>query len=239
MQPVIEKLLADATGSIHSEHDVVKGESVLVLKDLVASAAYAHGISTPPTKGVLVTLHPFVTNLVRISADNCISIIQEDPYKFPVAQACECIIGILETLGLSALAAMAERANTLIECINTLLLEKAPCQIENRREQNEEEDDDHDNIVSDAVSEVICALAKVMGGGFVQYFDYFLKALMKYTKESRPYSDRSMAIGCFAEVFHEIEGHSCQYVETLLPVLMRGLADEMEAVRRNSAFASE
>ena len=45
-----------------------------------------------------------------------------------------------------------------------------------------------------------------------------------------------MAIGCFAEVFQEIEGLSCKYVDAMLPVLMRGLSDDMEAVRRNSAF---
>ena len=192
LQGVMEKLLADGVGSIHSEHDVVKAESVLVLKDLVACAACAHGVTEAPVKGQVLTLHPFVSDLLRICVDNCITIIKEDPYKQPVASACESIIGMLDTLGASALAAMAEKANVLIECINTLLLEKAPCQTESNREQknDEEDDDDHDNIISDSVSEVICALAKATGGGFVQYFDYFLRALMRYTKESRPYSDR-------------------------------------------------
>ena len=31
-------------------------------------------------------------------------------------------------------------------------------------------------------------------------YTVFHKALLKFTKASRPYSDRSMAIGCYAEV---------------------------------------
>ena len=65
----------------------------------------------------------------------------------------------------------------------------------------------------------------------------FHKSLVKFTKSSRPYSDRSMAIGCYAEVFAEIGSENVlRFTETLMPVVRVGLADNMESVRRNSAF---
>jgi hypothetical protein len=45
-----------------------------------------------------------------------------------------------------------------------------------------------------------------------------------------------MAIGCFAEVIHEIGPDSTRYIDTLLPILQMGLEDKMEGVRRNCAY---
>jgi hypothetical protein len=60
---------------------------------------------------------------------------------------------------------------------------------------------------------------------------------MKFTKPSRSFSDRAMAIGCYGEVFAEIGANATlQFAEVILPVVQRGCADIMESVRRNSAF---
>lgn len=45
---------------------------------------------------------------------------------------------------------------------------------------------------------------QVIGPSFSESFDVFLPSVLKYTRGSRPASDRAMAVGCFAEVFDSI-----------------------------------
>jgi len=72
--------------------------------------------------------------------------------------------------------------------------------IHTKVEHDDDEEDDHDSLVIDAVSDLIGVLARVIGPGFEQYFDTMKDPLLKYCKPSRPHTDRSMALGCFAEV---------------------------------------
>ncbi|CAN0564485.1 unnamed protein product, partial [Ectocarpus sp. 12 AP-2014] len=72
---------------------------------------------------------------------------------------------------------------------------------------DDEEDDDEDTAdgnVAYAACDLVGAFAKVIGPSFAESFDVFLPNILKYTKGSRPASDRSMAVGCFAEVFESI-----------------------------------
>jgi hypothetical protein len=71
----------------------------------------------------------------------------------------------------------------------------------------------------DSVSDLIGALAKNIGVEFEPYFAAFHPLLLKFTKPSRAYSDRAMAIGCYAEVIAEIGQHATKYAEPLLPIL--------------------
>lgn len=45
-----------------------------------------------------------------------------------------------------------------------------------------------------------------------------------------------MAIGCYAEVLYEFGPASMKYVDTIMPLIKLGLVDQMESVRRNSAY---
>jgi hypothetical protein len=95
----------------------------------------------------------------------------------------------------------------------------------------------------------------IMGASYLNYFDQLLPGLMRYMKPTRMHSDRSMAIGCFAEVIERIGSSAVKYVgmgyvcsifvnikiklsilETLLPIIEEGLRDNMESIRRNSAY---
>lgn len=51
---------------------------------------------------------------------------------------------------------------------------------------------------------VVFRYLQVIGPSFSESFDVFLPSVLKYTKGSRPASDRAMAVGCFAEVFESI-----------------------------------
>ena len=91
-------------------------------------------------------------------------------------------------------------------------------------------------MVMDAVTDLIGILAQVTGPAFVPHFDILFPNLMHFATGQRVHSDRSMAIGCFAEVIAEIGPAAEKYAELLLPLIAMGLKDEMESVRRNSAF---
>jgi len=104
------------------------------------------------------------------------------------------------------------------------------------RDKDDEDDNGHDNLVMDSVVEVIGALAKAIGPAFAPYFEPFRLPLLKFTKSGRSYSDKAMAIGCFAEVIDEMGSIDPGSAQWVLPLFCGGLEDEMESVRRNSAF---
>jgi AAA+ ATPase superfamily predicted ATPase len=130
-------------------------------------------------------------------------------------------------------------ANILMEVIVQLFGEKTPCQKSSggdTHHHDDEEEEDHDNLVLESVSDLVGVLAKTMGEQIVPLFDQLQKALNKFLKPSRPYSDRAMAIGVYAEVVAEIDASALKYADVVLKVVKAGLQDSMESVRRNSAY---
>lgn len=233
--PTMEALYNDSTGSLIS-HEVVRSESLLILKSVTAAALASVGITATPVQAVLVAMPADFVTVLQKNMDTCIKALQEDESKECVAAASESLSGIISSVGYSTLACIGE-ANTsaLYQSILLILQEKSVCQLESKKEEDDD-DDDHDNIVIDGITDLIGALGKAIGPTFITTFNVFITPLLKFTKESRSFSDRSMAIGCFAEVVESIGTGSIAYLDVILPILQRGLADPMEAVRRNSAF---
>jgi importin-4 len=204
-------------------------------------ALSANGIKDKPKFGEVFALNPATVNITRMAMQSFVACLLTDEDKVPVSYATEATVGVLRQVGLAALQLQGEDntpiANELMKAIHLLLSEKAPCQLRMEGDdQDEDDEDDHDNLVMDAVTDLVGELAKVLGPNFVVYFDEFQKLLLKFTKPSRVHTDRSMAIGCYAEVIAEIGPAALKYVDVLMPMLQAGLADPMEAVRRNSAF---
>jgi len=146
----------------------------------------------------------------------------------------------LSHVGLTALALPLEDktvSDHLMLHILQILQEKAPCQSRLEHYDEEEADDEnHDNTMMDSVCDMIGAISKYAGPAIVPYFDTFFDLLLRFCKPARPYTDRSMAIGCMGEVFNEIGEFCGKYLEKVLPVLEQGLREPTEYVRRNSAF---
>ena len=241
IQQVVEMLMDQKDGCVHSRHEVIRAEAVAIMQSLVMSAAAATGITEAPQQGQILTLQPNLAHLNTISINACINVMREDVDMNVVSSACECVQGILNTLGVVALTDSFPTNDREIRAMDALaativmyLQEKAPCQ-----EDYDEDPDDEDGsstLVTDSISDLIGALAKAMGANFVPYFDAFVIHLMRYAKPDRPYTDRAMAIGCFGEVIGEIGQDSFKYKDVLLPLLQAGVADEIENVRRNSSF---
>jgi len=242
LQMTYDAIMVDQMGAVYSLHEVIKAEALTVLQFLLQVACVSNGITEAPKKGVVIPLNPSVLNLARAIFEFYVVTLSQDEEKACVAAACEGINGVLKLIGLAALQLMSVENNTsiaesLMQGIHLLLTEKAPCQTSVNLDVGEDEDDeDHDNVVMDGVTDVIGELAKAMGPAFRQYFDQFNKPLLRFTKDARPHSDKSMAIGCYAEVLGELGAEAVKYTDAIMPILQKGLSDKMEGVRRNSAF---
>lgn len=242
--PYVEKSLTallSANGATDSYHRTIRSEGLIVMQFMVKVVCASQGPKELPPKGVSVELSNIVAYVVKVVCGTYLNVMGGDCEKEPVASALEGFNGVLETVGLVALSIQSEDqiiGNVLMLHLKALLDEKTQCQVINKHEQEDDEDDegDHD-LILDAVVDLIGTLAKVIGAGFAPYFDPFFSPIMKYTKESRPHSDRAAAIGCLGEVIAyagPIIGE--KYAGKILPRLHDWLGDKMETVRRNASY---
>jgi hypothetical protein len=235
--------------SIDSSHEIVRAESIEVLRYLFENLCKISGvqIDRPPKSYSMLDLPEAAKNLAGMIINNCLKTIEVDDCKKPVAAALETIGSLTESASAALLMLPINTATNpdktgpvgglLIEHLMVLLQGNSSCQNESKREKTEDDDDDdHDHDVIDSVSDLIGTLAKQMGPSFETYFDRMLPLLLKYCKPGRPFTDLAMAIGCFGEVIAELGPNAIKYQEHLLPIAQAGLTHQMEGVRRNSAF---
>jgi hypothetical protein len=240
LQQSFETLMTKDIGAICSIHEVIRAEAISISQYMVGVALHVNGITEKPKFGEVLALNQVSTDVARVAMAAYTNSLLTDDDKLPVSYATEACTSVLRLMGVAALQLHgvdgAPVANELMKAVHQILAEKAPCQQKYEGDQHDEDEDDHDNLVMDAVTDLIGELAKVLGPNFVPYFDEFQKLLIKFTKPTRAHTDRSMAIGCYAEVIAEIGAASLKYVDLLMPMIQTGLADSMEGVRRNSAF---
>lgn len=242
LEKTLNTLLAEQNGPLWSFHRIIRAEALVSLQYLVKVACLNFGPVTPPEKGQIIEFHPVVRECVIAATTTCINAMVTDPEKLPAAFAIESLESILKLVGMAAMTIMdvdTEKSygDLVMQNIMTLLKEKGKSQTVMKREQDEDDDDDHDNLVMDAVCDLIATLAKVIGEPYLPFFEPMVKHLVKFTKKNRSHSDRAMAIGCFGEVINEVgRAAGDKYADMLLPIIKDGVADDMESVRRNSAY---
>eukprot|EP01041_Mallomonas_annulata_P009311 gene9311-19329_t len=237
----LDGILNDTSGCVHSFHKAIRGESLSVLPALFSVSIAAHGPTSPPSKGETVQLESLAAEVCRVCFTSCVASMEEDSERTVVASACEALTGILGHVGMACLSTRDSEGNLLgerlMKAIYTLLIEKGKCQTDLARDCEDDDENGHDSVVMDNVCELIGAIARVSGPAFIPYFEHIKAPLLKFTKPSRIYTDRSVAIGCFAEVLDEIGPPAAAlYRDVLLPLIQTGLADETESVRRNCAY---
>ena len=104
----------------------------------------------------------------------------------------------------------------------------------------DEEDDDVaelDALLIKAAVDLVAAMAGALGADFAPYFERFQPLIGKYFKKSRSSSDRNMVIGAFADVTVGLGEAVTKFTGELMPMFVKGLADEDEEVKANAAFA--
>jgi hypothetical protein len=116
---------------------------------------------------------------------------------------------------------------------------KAFCQQELADDEgllDEDEQAEFDALLISSASDLVGALAAVLGENFVEYAKIFIPHIAKYYKKTKPTSERSMAIGCLGEIAAGMLGGVTQFTDLIFPIAMKGLSDEEPEVRSNAAY---
>ncbi|XP_068648422.1 uncharacterized protein [Aristolochia californica] len=155
-----------------------------------------------------------------------------DDDKEVVAQACTDAADIIKDCGYMDIESYMPR---LVDATLALLREESACQ-QVESDSETEDDAEHDELLMDAVSDLLPAFAKSMGSHFEPVFAKFFEPLMKFAKASRPPQDRTMVVACLAEVAQGMASAIEAYVDKVMPLVLKELTSSEAANRRNAAF---
>lgn len=215
------KILIRHSGYFHED---VRLQAIISLKHIltaVRAISHAHADVIEKQKDVLDT----VMNIY-------IKTMTEDDDKEVVAQACMSVADIVKDCGFAAIEPYMPR---IAEATLVLLRQESCCQ----QVESDGEDDgdiDHDEVLMDAVSDLLPAFAKVMGSYFDPIFAKLFDPLMKFAKSPHPPQDKTMVVATLAEVAQEMGAPISAYVDKIMPLVLKELASSEATNRRNAAF---
>lgn len=122
-----------------------------------------------------------------------------------------------------------------------LVLEgKSPAQIDADGEDGEElvEGSEYESVLISAASDLVGALATVLGADFAEPLKQFTPVLLKYYQPSRSQSDRATVVGTLGEIIVGMGESITPFTDDMLGLLSRALSDEDAPVRSNASFAA-
>ncbi|XP_020252179.1 probable importin subunit beta-4 isoform X1 [Asparagus officinalis] len=102
----------------------------------------------------------------------------------------------------------------------------------------DEGDIDHDEVLMDAVSDILPALAKAMGSDFEPILASLFDPLMRFARVPCPPQDRTMVVACLAEVAQGMGAPISGYVNKVMPLVLKELSSSEATNRRNAAFCT-
>lgn len=123
-----------------------------------------------------------------------------------------------------------------------LVLEgKGPAQVDADGEEEEEtaeEGSEYESVLISAASDLVGALATVLGADFVEPLKQFMPALAKYYSPGRSSSDRATVAGTLGEIIVGMKEHVTPFTNDFLGLLSRAIGDDDAPVRSNACFAA-
>ena len=120
----------------------------------------------------------------------------------------------------------------LFTALEVLLNETAACQ----KMVDDEDDHDHDEMLMGDLADVLTEATKACKEALGQQLQRVLPSILKFTKPSRSARDRTLMIGCMAELFSLVPALGAANASTVLPVCLQELTlNETETVR-NTVF---
>jgi hypothetical protein len=102
--------------------------------------------------------------------------------------------------------------------------------------EDDDEEESEGGSVLESASELIGVLGKCYGEHFLATFQEIFPQLLSFATGLRASRDRAAAVGCFAEVLRELGPSSLNFVESVFPVVIQGLASDNFVLKANSAF---
>ncbi|KAK3844617.1 MAG: armadillo-type protein [Linnemannia gamsii] len=186
---------------------------------------------------VSVPLHENLAQLNTLIMPAILAVWEEEDEKMVVFQICN---EMVETARLCGPGIIAAHVEDIAGKLQLLFEKKAYCQQELADDEGlleEDEQAEYDALLITGASDLVGALAAVLGANFVPYARVFIPHIAKYYKKSKPSSERSMAMGCLGEIANGMSDGITEFTEQLFPLVVKGLSDEEEEVRSNAAFA--
>jgi len=205
---------------------------------------------------------PMLQRFVDECVNALLHLLVEDTSKTVVAHACEALGDLLGDVGPAALnsrgivdnddKSQGSQLDRLCKVLLDLANGTAPCQTLLNADdaddelraavpgaENDDDDGDHDNVLMDNVADLCGSLAKTAGGLLgIERSDALFQAFSKYVMPSRSALDRAMAVGCYAELCHELPPDMAanRHFATLHPLFTSACNDSHSSVTRNGAF---
>ncbi|KAJ3012062.1 hypothetical protein HKX48_006511 [Thoreauomyces humboldtii] len=249
--PYAEDSVAVFIKLLQHHHEGVRKSAVTSLfAFLLAIYKMSNPLKWLPGIPLKVPVHEQVSGLAKLSMDALMLLLAQEDYTSVVAQTFSEFTDALNEIGP---ATLADKQQALAETVLLVLQKEHSCQIQDeldddemassphgrngRTEEDDEEQAEYDAILISNAADLVGALANALGPGFAVYFHQFLPLIKKYYKESRPVSDRSMAIGVIAECAFGLKNGVTPFTNDMLAISIRALADEEEEVRSNAAYA--
>lgn len=127
------------------------------------------------------------------------------------------------------------------EHIMEILENRSACQLDADQE-DWFEDQNNDTAESaqllfSAATDVVGALAAVLGNDAIPYMQKMVPAIVKYAAADRATTERSTAVGCLGEIIAGFKADITPFTADLFPIITRAINDQEAEVRSNAAFA--
>ncbi|KAI3707851.1 hypothetical protein L2E82_36724 [Cichorium intybus] len=206
-------------------HEDVRLQAITGLKHILTAA---HAVFQGHNDGALKAQEILDTVMTIY-----IKTMNDDDDKEVVAQACMSVADMIKDFGYVTVEPYMPR---LVESTLVLLKEESVCQQIESDSEVDDDDANHDEVLMDAVSDLLPAFAKAMGAHFAPVFATLFEPLMKFAKGSRPAQDRTMVVACLAEVAQDMGAPIAAYVDTVMPLVLKELGSSSATNRRNAAF---
>lgn len=155
-----------------------------------------------------------------------ISALEKEHDNITVVRCLEAIESLLKTCGIGLLT---NSLNAIVERVELLLDEKAPCQ---REFEEEADDSDLDERLMTAVVDVITEISKKVENGFAK----FGPKMVKYLQETRSADTRTLFVGCFGDSLKACPAMVPQLIDQILPCALSNLNDEDSSMYRNTCY---
>ncbi|KAJ9474929.1 Importin subunit beta-4 [Pseudozyma hubeiensis] len=186
---------------------------------------------------VKVPLNADVQKLVNAVIPAVMEMWESEDDRTAAIEVCQSLAECLNKNGPAIIA--PDHLDTVCTYTIMILEKKSPPQLDSEiPEEENEEASEYESVLVSAASDLVGAMANVLGADFTDPLKQFMPQIMKYYTPGRSMSDRSTAIGSLGEIITGMKGAITPFTQDILSLLSRALSDEEASVRSNAVFAS-
>lgn len=238
--PYVEKATEELIGLTSHFYQGIRKSAISTLftfintmNDLSQAPAWQPGMR------IQVPLDPNVQKLVELVIPNIMEAWEAEDDRTAAIEICQSLASCLNKCGPAIIA--PDWLEATCQYTHQILEKKSPAQVDPEADEEGEASEDsseYESVLISAATDLVGAMANVLGADFAGPLQQFLPLLCKYYTPGRSSSDRATAIGSLGEVVVGLKGAITPFTQEILTVLSHSITDEEASVRSNSAFAA-